>query len=304
MRAAISLWEEATRHDSNYATAYAWLAQGYGMLGFFGWAPPSKASAQAKRFAEKALALDESLVQAHLALAGVFRSEWDFEASARETERAVELSPNDPYARSRLALDLICRRRFKEAWEQIELAVNLAPNDLQVLEECATWYLYAGRPERAASLYEQIIARNPTKVFSENNLGLAHVRTGQVKRGLAEIEASIRHGTTYDNGKQSDLASALALDGQADRARQVISEMERYHDERGTGAGWVAVAWGGVGDREKALEWLERAYEEHDPTMPVIMGSDFTLDFLRSDPRFEALARKMGHPIARSDPRP
>ena len=303
MRAAISLWEEATRHDSNYATAYAWLSRGYSMLGFFGWAPASEASAQAKRFAEKALALDESLVQAHLALAGVLLNEWDFEASTRETERAVELSPNDPYARCRLAADLSCRRRFKEAWEQLQLAVKLAPNDLQVLEECATWYLYAGRPERAASLYEQIIARNPTKLFSENNLGLAHIQMGQIKRGLAEIEASIRHGTTYDNGKQSDLAYALALDGQATRARQVISAMERYHDEHGTGAGWVAVAWGGVGDREKALEWLERAYEERDPTMPVFMGSDFTLDFLRSDPRFEALARKMGHPMARSDPR-
>jgi adenylate cyclase len=298
-RAAMELLEKAVRLDPDYAAAYAYAARIEGLAGFFGWVPAAEAVETTRRFAEKALALDDSLVLAHLAQATVLESTWDFDGADRAVRRAVALDPRDAEARTLLAYGCGRARQFEAAWEHIEAALALAPEDLRVREEAATWLLYTDRAARAAALYEEIVARNPTKMFSTNNLGLAHLRMGELRRGLAEIEEVVGRDREMDLGRQADLAYALARNGEAARARATVEAMERHYAARKAGATWLAAAWGAVGEKEKAFEWLERAYEERSPSLGALLGIDFGLDALRSDSRFLAFAERVGHPVAR-----
>jgi adenylate cyclase len=290
------LWffEQAIQKDPRYALAHAAVAETYGWLAWFEMMPPSEAYSKAEAAAKKSLELDPTLAEAHYALGGVRRS-WDLKGALKDDQRALELNPSLAQARIRIANSLNFLRRFEEARTEAQKALELDPLSSRTILGVADAYLYGGLPEKAAELYEKVIAMDPTNSFAMNNLGLSYVRLGKYDEGIARIRKATEMQRSPGPGTEADLAYALSKAGQTEEARRIAAELVTYHRERGAGALAVASAFASAGDKEAALDWLERARQERSPGLEGVMV-DFGLETLRQDPRFEEWLKKIGIP--------
>lgn len=288
------LWffEQAIQKDPRYALAHAAVAETYGWLAWFEMMPPSEAFSKAEAAAKKSLELDPTLAEAHYALGGVRRS-WDLKGALKDDQRALELNPSLTQARIRVANSLNFLRRFEEARTEAQKALELDPLSSRTILGVADAYLYGGLPEKAAELYEKVIAMDPTNSFAMNNLGLSYVRLGRYDEGIARIRKATEMQRSPSPGTEADLAYALSKAGQTEEARRIAAELVTYHRERGAGAVAVASAFASVGDKEAALDWLERARQERSPGLDGVTV-DFGFETLRQDPRFEEWLKKIG----------
>ncbi len=296
LRTALWYFEQAIQKDPRYARAQAAVAGTYVWLAWFEMMPSSEAISKVEAASKKALELDPTLAEAHLALAGALHSSWDFKGILREAQRALELNPSLSEGRLLVAHLYSFVRRFEEAWTEAQKALELDPLSSWTIRGAADTYLYGGRPERAAELYERVLAIDPTDSFALGNLGLCFVRQGRYDEGIAKIRKAneMEHGTNPMG--RADVVYALSKAGQTEEARKIVSELVTYHRERGVGALAVATSFASVGDRDAAFDWLEKAYQEHSMGL-VDISVDFGFEALHEDPRFEKWLKKIGVPV-------
>ena len=292
---AVDCFEQAIREDPRYALAYAGIGWTCGQLAFNEMLPWEKILPKAREAAEKALELDDSLAEAHLALCWVFLDSWDSAAALKEAQRALDLGPNLARMHAIAAWVYFCRGQVREARAEVEKAVDLDPLSAESLEAAGTIYLYSGAPEKAVELFGRMTTMDPANSFAVGNLGLSHVYLGKYEEGIREIKKSIEMGGGADPQKQADLAYALATAGRIDEARQVLAELIRYHEEHGRGAVSVASAYASLRDRENALDWLETAHQEHSGALVSLVGGliDRSFEVLASDPRYQNLLKRV-----------
>jgi adenylate cyclase len=292
---AVGYFERAVQKDPRYALAHASIASTYSFLGFQEMIPFLEASSKAEVAAREALELDGSLAEAHLAFAWVLFAAWNFAGAVKETECALALNPNLSQAHL-FAGDLYNEvGRPEDSLKAAARALDLDPLSASTLRGAATIYLYSRRPEMAARLYLKAIALDPGDSFARGNLGLCYVRQGRYDEGIAEISRSIEMSGASFLGSRADLTYALAQAGRAGEARDVLAGLIRHHETTGTGAYAVACGYASVGNRNAALDWLERAYLEHSAFLATV-SSDFAFEAMHGDPKFEGFLRKMGYP--------
>ena len=294
-----ALWyfEQAIQKDPRYALAQAAMAEAYNNLATLELMPSVETASKAGEAAKKALELDSSLAEAHVALSYfVLHNSWDIKGALREAQRALELNPSLPGAHLRAAITYGLGLRFEEARSEAQKALELDPLSSETIGFAATIYLYSGRPERAVELFEKVMETDPTNSFALDNLGLSYVRVGRYDEGIAKIRKAIEMSRGTNLAARSDLAYALSKAGKTEDARRIASELVAYHREHGQGATHVAYAFASVGDREAAFDWLERAYREHSAYL-ASASTDFALETLREDPRYQNLLKKIGYPL-------
>jgi TolB-like protein/Flp pilus assembly protein TadD len=291
LKTALAHFEEAVANDPNFAAAYAQMAYCYNQLGFFGMIPSKEAGEKATEYIEKALALDDSLAEAHQVKGRVLRNYgWDFRSAEREFKRAIELNPSFAEAYGGSALMMSFDRRFEDAVVEVRRALELDPVSGTGAGYAGTVYLYAGLYDDAAAQFSKVLETEPSSPYARGNLGLAHIKMGMADIGVRELAEA---ATIGNPSSQSDLAYGYSKAGRFEELRKLhkvlLDEVDRNHEL----AVAVASSYANMGEADKAIDWLERAYQEHVSYL-VTCNSDFVFDHIRNEPRFQDLMKRIG----------
>ena len=293
---SIEVFEQAIARDPNYALAYAGLANSYVLVAFYGALPPKDILPKAREAARRALEIDERLAEAHAVVADVqYLFEWDWESAERVFRRAIELNPNYPTAHQWYANYLAVLLRTKEACAEITRAEELDPLDPVIsMDVGLTCYHASGDYEKAISQYRKVIELHPDFPLAHFYLALAHIRKNDLPGAVRELETVKR----LEPGEPDPIALlgyAFGMSGRRREAEQALAELREISKRRYVSSFPVAFIYLGLGDRDRAFEWLEKAVAERAGRI-VYLKAERAFDPLRSDPRFEVLLRRLKFP--------
>jgi TolB-like protein/Flp pilus assembly protein TadD len=290
---ALEYAQQATQKDPTYAPAYVALADSHHLLGSLGLIPYREASSGAKTAVMKALELDETLAEAHSTLALVeFYSDWDWARAESGFKRAIELNPNSADAHAGYGFYLVVvGRRSKEGIEHVKRAVALDPLSARRYG----LLVYAYYLDRQ---YDQALetAREKSDFDTSPNihgfLVMTYREKGMYEESIAEARKA---GDPNSEAGLAHLGNAHARAGRVREARACLRALEELVRRDHVGMYGMALIYAGLGRKNQAFDWLERAYDERDKGILFLMV-DPTLDPLRSDPRFQDLLRRMNFP--------
>jgi serine/threonine protein kinase len=284
------MFEQAQRLAPDWAPPLVGLANYYSALPFSSDVSPAEVLPKARAALLQALALDETLAEAHAA-AGYIRAyyEWDWRAAEQEFRRALELRPNYADAYFSYSRFLASRRRLDEAIAQLGRAVELDPLSLPLQANRALLDYFAGHYELAGGKLREILQSDSANQLAKWGLALVVEQQGRPDEAIAILEPI--SGSSLN--RKSSLGHAYAVAGKSLRARRVLAELGASAAQSYVPAYYFALVHAGLGEREQALRYLERAFEERSTVLAYLL-IDPRLASLRDDPRFVALARRLG----------
>jgi serine/threonine-protein kinase len=293
LAASILSFEEAIRHDAEYAPAYVGLASTYVLLsGLQIAAGPSRFSLpKAREAATHAVALDPGLAEAHAALAYTLLYQWDLDGSEKEFERAIALNPNDGNTRFWHAARLAAVGRFEESVAEASRGRQLDPVSPIITAGVSWMNHFARNHEQAAAMAVATMAFEPDFVIAHARRGVALKHLGEYGQAAAAINRCLT--LSPDNPDHlAQLGQIHALQGQRHAARQVIARLKQLAATRFVPAYDLALVHAALGERDAAFEWLQRAYDERYGPL-VFLRVDPDIDGVRDDPRFDALVARI-----------
>ena|ERR1017187_7371264 len=292
---AIEYFNQALEKDPAYAQAYLGLAEAYSTLGANDQASPREVLPKARAAAEQALRWDESLGEAHAVFAWItFLDGWNSGLAEREFKRALQLSPNYAAAHQWYGLTLMLQRRFDESVREFNLAQNLDPLSLILSTDKGVVYYYSRRQDKAIEEAHQILAHDADFADAHLLLGMAQERQRQFKIAVQEIDKYLEV-SGQDPDALMKLGVAYAHAGDGARALRMIAEMRKPAASKYVPFYYIADIYAALGDKEAAFEWLDRALDQHSNSC-LLLAIDPAFEDFRSDPRFQAAARKIGLP--------
>ncbi len=294
LRKSITFCEQAISLEPGYALAYAGLADSYILLCFQGFLPPQEAMPKAKAAVEQALAIDETLAEAHTSL-GCIRAiyEHDWAGSEKEFLRALALNPNHSMTRYWYALwYLLLTGQFEAALAETQKALEFDPLSL-VINTGRGWQFYlAGQHDRALEAIQQTLEMDKDYVFARDLLGQIYAQRGRYEEAIAELKEVV----ALSNRRTLSLAAlghVYAVAGRIDEAKQLLEELLALAQQKYVSSYDVALIYAGLAENERALEWLEKAYAEHNCWLGFL-NIEPRFQTLQEDARFAALLKKVG----------
>ncbi|MGA2666398.1 MAG: tetratricopeptide repeat protein, partial [Nitrososphaerales archaeon] len=296
VRKAEELFEQATKLDEQFASAYAMRAQCAMFLGFFGFVAPSEGFEKARPLLRRAIEIDDHLDIAHMLMGRLLMdADWDWSGAEAEFKRALGTSPNSAEAHYRYALLLNNLLRNAEALVEIKTAEELDPLSVAVNQVAGSILYFAGRNAEALERLGRAVEIDPYAAFAHDNLGLALCQDGRVDRGVDEIKKAMELDPNNVNF-MTDLCYVYSSAGRPGEAREILARVEGAQGSSGA-AHVPPVALAGMyaclGDADRAIEWLQKAFLEHSPYLCTLKVERW-FDGIRSDPRFVALLDRMG----------
>ena len=292
LRKAISYFEQSTRKDPSNALAYAGLADCYALLPMIGDAAPRDSFPAAETAIARALELNEGLAVVHDSNARLkFFYEWDWPECEKQCLRAIELNRNLAGAHVRYAHLLSDLGRHREALAEAQRARELDPLSLITNALDGMFLLHARRYDEAIQQLRRTIDVNPHFFVSHFQLGKAY----EQKKMYAEAIAELVKARDISEGNTETIASlghVYAVSGQPGAAREVLAGLERQSRQRYVPAFNLALVYAGLGEKDRALDALEKGYEERDVHM-MFLKVDPRWDEYRTNPRFVQLMRRM-----------
>jgi len=292
LRAAARHFEDAIALDPGFAPAHAGLADVLALLPVYGATPADSAWPRAREAAERAIALDGTLADAHTTLGLVHKSLGEWEESERALRRALALDPGSSTAHQWHAEVLVLTGRLREAAAAARQAHQLDPLSPIVAAELGYMLTLAGEPEAGIAKGREAIALAPNLWTGHAFLGSSFLFAGRPAEAVAPLERAVELDRNVSLFR-GVLACAYALTGRADDARPLIAELAR-EAEQGGAASPLAIAYIGLGEHESALDWLERAAESRDPYLLQMSLTPSWFDPIRAEPRFADVARRLG----------
>ena len=292
LQKAIAQFTEAIRLSPTFAPAYSGLSDAYTWAAYNeGFIRAIDAKPHAKEAAERAVQLDSLSAEAHTSL-GVFKAwfEYDWDGSERELRRAIALNPSYAYAHDQLNQMLGLVGRFDEAIAEGQLAITLDPLSPSILNDLVMTLVYAGKPAPALELAWKAAELDPTFFFPVASEGVLALQTGNFREAIAKLErartlAAPPFVTAY-------LAYAYGLSGDRTGAMATLGELKKMSPGGEVAPLNLALVYLGLGDRTRALDYLEQAYAANSELL-VWLKIDRIYDPLRSEPRFIALMRRL-----------
>lgn len=289
---ALEFFSRSIEQDPDYAPAFAGLADVYLALLDYRYVPPNEALALATAAAMNALRLDEKLADAHTSLAHAKLHSLDWDGAEREFRRAIQLGPGYPPAHFYYANLLTGRGRFEEALAEARLALRLDPVSMAAEANLAVLYYNAGRYEEALQSCRKALELEPGLPRPYDDLGRILLQTGPSSEAIANLEKAVslsHRGARY----LSSLGYGYGHTGRQDLAREILAELAEMSKQRYVASSDFAFVTAGLGERDRSIDWLERAVEERDSHLPFLQV-DPRLASLRADPRFQALLKRVG----------
>src|SRR5712691_3953931 len=288
---AIGYYRQATIKDPNYARAYAGLADAYTLIGAYSGYPQTEFVSKARAAALRALQIDDSLSEAHTALALIVQNyDWDWQTAEKEFRRAIELNPNYATAHHWYAEHLMWRGRFDEALQESERARQLDPLSLIIAADNGAILYFSRQYDRAIEKWRSVLEMDPD--FSRAHLIRgAYVEKGMFAEALADTERE--RPITPVPGYWCWLAIIYGRSGQSAQARHALQELLQSSRSHPVDPMLIAWAYLGMGDKDHALVWFEKAYAQHSNELVSLRVSP-ACDPLRRDLRFQDLLRRVG----------
>lgn len=285
-------WKKAIREDPEYAKAYAGLAESYNMLGITGLLPALDAMGQAREAATKALEIDESLSEAHTALAFTRMVDWDWDGAGKEFRRALQLDPNFTSGNPCHYVEyLLAIGRPETAVAELERAQEMQPLSL-FLSVILGWTYYGARQyDKAVRQHRRVVGIEPHFGMAHWCLGLDYSQKHKYRTAIEEFQKARLSG-----GPHSAVAAigyAYAMMGDKEKAEHTLKDMKRVLRTTYSPPYAFAAIYAGLGENDAAFEWLGRAQKAHDVGM-VWLKWDPQFDNLRSDPRFQGILAGIG----------
>jgi TolB-like protein/DNA-binding winged helix-turn-helix (wHTH) protein/Tfp pilus assembly protein PilF len=289
---AISYFEQAIVKDPSYARAYAGLADSYALIGSYSLAPQTEFIPKARAAALRAVEIDDGLAEAHTALAVIVQNyDWDWQTAEKEYQRAIALNPNYATAHHWYAEHLAWMGRFDEALQESERARQLDPLSLIIASDNGAILYYSRQYDRAIGRFRGVREMNPD--FSRAGMiRLAYAQIGMFAEALADMKKDRR---LYGDAPWVwwELAYIYGRTGQPAQARQAMAKLEEWNRRRPVDPALFALAYIGMGNKDEAFVWLEKASAQHSIVL-ITLKVDPVYDPLRSDPRFQDLLRRVG----------
>ena len=294
LQQAIEHFRQAINLDANYAPAYAGLSSAYAFQSSaeFGGMPPREVMPKAKEAALKAVALDDTLAEAHIAVgrAAVFERDWP--TVEREYQRGLELDPDYSEGRQLYALFLLRMGRLDEALAEARRAWEIEPSSANKIVIVGWTHYFRREYDEAIEQYGQTLDMDPNNQPARFRLGLAYLQKGMPDRAVAELQRAAN--LSGGNARHvAFLGYAYALSGERGKAERLLNELQARSRQTYVCPYDIAIIHLGLGDKERALEWLEKTDRERDDWL-LQLKVEPVMDSLRSEPRFRDLVRRVG----------
>jgi serine/threonine-protein kinase len=291
---ALRFFQQAIERDPGYALAYAGLADTYGLLAVppSEVAPPTEMMPKARQAALKALELDDTLAEAHTSLAFVLAEfDWRWKEADREFERAIELNPGYATARQWHALNLAAQGRLDEALAEARKGVELDPLSLIINSAVGRIFSFSRRFDEAADQLRKTVEMDPSFPGAHYRLGMVYAAKGDLREAAGEYEKL--QGPAAVSLAPALLGNALGRSGDTVGARRMLDKLLALSKKRYVPPAHLAFVYMGLGDRDQAFAWLEKARDERSDFVRFVKV-DPLFDPLRSDPRFAELVKSVG----------
>jgi serine/threonine protein kinase/tetratricopeptide (TPR) repeat protein len=292
---SLQFCQQAIEKDPNYAPAYFGMADDYALLGWIGY-PPTEFLPKAKAQLAKALEIDDTLAQAHY-LTGIVALYFDFDpATAKiQFERSLELNPNSPEPHYGYGTYLVAMGRLPEAITQIKHAVELDPLGLFWNEQLGGAYCGSHQYDMAVEQWQKALDIDPDFWLAHMDLGIIYAHKGKHIEAIAEFQkaVSLSGASALATGY---LGYGYAIAGRRGEAEGKIKELQELSKQRYVPAFSIAVIYAGLSQKDLVFNWLEKAYEQREGWLGWYFLVDPEFDFLRSDPRYNDLLRRLGFP--------
>ena len=292
LKKALSYFEQAAEKDPNYALAYVGIADTCGLFPVYGAGAPQEYLPKAKAAAEKALALDDSLAEAHASMGLVYYCYFKGAESVKEFERAIQLNPNYATAHhwyGRLTLVMI--GQLDRAMAEAKRAYELDPVSPIIHADLGGVSLAARRYDEAIQQLRATLEVDPEFYWAHRWLGMALELKGDTQGAIAEYKRAIE--LNDDPSTLAFLAHAYASIGHHEEARQLLAQLTEKAKTRYVQPYAFALVHLGLGEKDQALDWLEKAVQGAGATFLNFIKTDAFFDPLRGDPRFEKVVQKV-----------
>jgi TolB-like protein/Tfp pilus assembly protein PilF len=285
LKKAIVYFQQAVDLDPDYALAYAGIAHCYAPLSSLGYVPAKEGRPRQKAAAMKALELDDTLAEAHTVLAAyLFSYEWDWVRSEQEFKRAMDLNPNYPTTYLWYGVFLEKLGRQEENLAARRRAQELDPLNMVINQSVGRALFLNGRTDQAIEQLLKTLELHPSYPPAHSDLGEIYLQQGRYEEAIAQFQQAEDKGS---------LGHAYAVSGNRSEAQKLLAELKERSPQRYNAPFEIALIYTGLGDKDRAFAWLEKAYAER-ITPLITIKIDQRFNSLRSDARFADLLRRVG----------
>jgi serine/threonine protein kinase/tetratricopeptide (TPR) repeat protein len=298
---AIEYFQQAVEKDPSYALAYTGLADSYVLLGWNSYLPPKDAFPKGKMAAMQALRLDPKLGEAHTPLAAVlWLYDWKWQETQTEFERSLALNPAHPTASHWYAEYLMTMGRHVEAIARIKNSQELDPLSLIISVAIGRDFYMARRYDDALEQLHRTVELDPNYPVTYWVLGLLLRKMGRYELAIAEGEKGVK--LSGDSSMMNAaLAQTFATAGERKKAIRILDDLTNLAKQKYVAPYFFAGIHVGLGEDDRAIEYLEKSYEEHSHWL-IYLHLDPSMDGLRTNPRFQDLSRRVGLPLRHAIP--
>ncbi len=288
---ALSYYQQAVAVDANYALAHAGIAHVYATFSSQ-YLPPGEAIPKARRAAQTALQLDETLPEGHFVMALVkLWGDWDWDSSEREYKRALQLNPNLILAHASYSNFLANQLRFAEAEREAERVTELDPVSAYPAYVADNLFYFSRQYDQAIARLQSVAELNPTNYVPISYRAMSFSQKGMHQQAISEMRKALALNTSLS--LRAWLAYVQARAGERQEAVKTLRELERLSLTERVSPIYIARIYVGLGDKDKAFEWLWKGYEERNDHI-LKLNVDPIYDPLRDDPRYAELSRAIG----------
>ena len=291
---AVHCFTEATKRDPNFARAYTGLADCLMVQENWGFIPPAEAHERFRMYAKKALELDDSIAEAHVALASIRSSfEWDLAEAESELKRAIELNPNYARAHQMYGYGVLGPQgRLDEAIRELKEAERLDPLSPIISANVGDLLFSAGRIPEAEDQYRRVLATAPDFPYAHSRLGLTLLKESRYDEALSEMKKAVDMSGRFGHVGH-DLIYAYRVMGRKADAEQALAELEETAQRAYVSNVDLAMANGAAGRNDRAMDLLEKAAAERSNQLRINMVEPH-FDQLHTNPRFQRLLKSLG----------
>jgi TolB-like protein/Tfp pilus assembly protein PilF len=288
LKKALGYFQQAAEKDPSYALAYTGISDSCALIPVYGAGAPQDYYPRAKAAAQKALELDDLLGEAHTSLGNVLFRYLELAESTREFERGIELNPNYPTAHQWYGrLTLLMTGQFDRAIAEVKRAVELDPVSSIIHADLGSVYTMARRYDEAIEQFRNVLELDPQFYWAHRQLGLALELKGAPGEALIEYQRALK--LSDDPRVLAFIGRAEASTGRQNEARVILAQLTEIAKTRYVSGYGFAVIHLALGEKDQALDWLEKDARERNGFEINFIKVDPYLDPLRGDQRFEAL---------------